>query len=83
MELEHIIYRCIPCNFETKSKSNYRNHMYTMRHYKNVKKNQGDNVSVSDHLEEISPTKSRSKSKSTLTCSPVNEIVSSPWDYGD
>ena len=77
MEVSDTIYKCIPCNFETKSKTNYRNHMYTMRHHKNVKKSEED-VSVSDHLEELSPNKSKMLCNNTTT----NNIVSSPWEYG-
>jgi len=79
MEISDTIYKCIPCNFETKSKTNYRNHMYTMRHHKNVKKKKEDEVSVIDHLEEISPSKSK------MVCNEIktNDIVSSPWDYGE
>jgi hypothetical protein len=79
MEISDTIYKCIPCNFETKSKTNYRNHMYTMRHHKNVKKKKEDDVSVIDHLEEISPSKSK------MVCNEIktNDIVSSPWDYGE
>jgi hypothetical protein len=29
---------CVPCNFRTRSSSNFKNHQYTMRHYKAVKK---------------------------------------------
>ena len=31
---------CTLCNYTAKTKTNYRNHMYTMRHHKNMEKKQ-------------------------------------------